>query len=427
MGKAFLPPKLNPLVLNTVQFLLPWLFKRGLHGLEIRFDDSVERLRPYLDDRLMLVPNHPTLEDPYVAFALSKHLKTPFRYVAAREIFDCMKSFQGWVLQRCGAYSLIRGKVDRESFSMTRKILANNIAPLVIFIEGEVSHGNETLLSFETGVLHLAFKSCEETLKKNPSLTSPPPFRVVPIAISYHCHEGTETTIKGAVKNLEEALSIDYSDDEVFSFEAIYARLHRIGQEVIGIQEQYLTLPSDDSVSLEQRILWVKDKMLVKMEQFLEIKPSADESYLSRIRSVRNKVDLILHTYSDDDNDAMSAYQHRIHDNLERVFQEFYEELGRLVTFLTFKEGFVLEGSYERTDDRILELLRRLEKEVFGGVKTRHPRTALISAGEPVVISDLLETYKSGKEQKAQLVTNISNQLEADLMSMIKKGIEKLG
>ncbi len=426
MGKAFLPPKLNPLVLNAVQFLMPWLFKYGLSGLEIRFDESVARLRPYLDDRLMLVPNHPTLEDPYVAFALSKQFKKPFRYVAAREIFDCMKSFQGWVLQRCGAYSLIRGKVDRESFSMTRKILANNIAPLVIFIEGEVSHGNETLLPFETGVLHLAFKACEETLKKNPSLTTPPPFRVVPIALSYHCHSGTQHTITEAVKNLEEALSIHPPKDEPFSFEAIYARLHHIGVEVIGIQEQYLNLPSESTMALDERIRLVKEKMLKKMEQFLEITPSPEESYLSRIRTVRNTVDSILQTYGDDDH-SMSAYQHRIHDNLERVFQEFYEELARLVTFLTFKEGFVLEGGFERTDDRILELLRRLEKEVFGGVKTQHPRTALISAGEPILISDLLDTYKAGKEQKKQVVADIANQLEADLMRMIKQGIAKLG
>src|SRR5581483_3921566 len=70
---------------------LDWLYKlRGTH--------------------CVLMVNHSDREDPTVTFEISRQAKENFIYLAARELFDENLGFRGWVMQRCGAYSVIRGK-----------------------------------------------------------------------------------------------------------------------------------------------------------------------------------------------------------------------------------------------------------------------------------------------------------------------------
>ena len=48
-------------------------------------------------------------------------------------------------IQALGGYSIVRGTPDRESFRMTRQILSQPGAKLVVFPEGEVYTQNDTL------------------------------------------------------------------------------------------------------------------------------------------------------------------------------------------------------------------------------------------------------------------------------------------
>src|SRR5262245_27573932 len=147
LGRAFLPPKNNRLVISLTKLLLPFYMQGPLGGLSVRISEAdLEKLRSFKGQRLLLLPNHPTGEEPFVIGEISRRLNESFNYMAARELFTWMGGFQGWYMQRAGAYSVIRGAVDRDSFAMTQKILTEGRNPLVIFIEGEMSHENDTLI-----------------------------------------------------------------------------------------------------------------------------------------------------------------------------------------------------------------------------------------------------------------------------------------
>ena len=76
--------------------------------------------------------------------------------MCARETFDrkiAGLKLRGFVMTRLGVYSVVRGAVDRDSFRMTRETLAKGARKLVIFGEGEISHQNETIMPFESGIV----------------------------------------------------------------------------------------------------------------------------------------------------------------------------------------------------------------------------------------------------------------------------------
>ena len=60
-------------------------------------------------------------------------------------------------MTRLGAYSIVRGAVDRDSFRLTRETLTKGEQKLVIFGEGEISHQNETIMPFESGIAQFGF------------------------------------------------------------------------------------------------------------------------------------------------------------------------------------------------------------------------------------------------------------------------------
>ena len=400
---AFLPPKNSPLVERLVKLILPWLFRGPMKGLRVVVPEAdLARLKAIKGKRMLLLPNHPSPEDPYILFDLSRQLDESFNYVAAREIFDHDYGARGWVLQHCGSYSIIRGKADRESFMMTKELLIAGMRRLVIFIEGEVSNENDTVIPFEIGVIQLAFKAQEELAKQSGDY---PGIFVAPVALKFFFDERADIAIEQSLRDLEAAVGLtDRAQDT-------YERIMKVSDKLLSVHERQMTLKPDPSLTLSGRIQRVKNRLLKKMELFLEITPPPEMSYLDRVRVIRNQMDHLIHTYHDPGH--LSDYETRMLEHLRGTFAEFYDDLERLVNFMTMDEGYLRD---RWTRERFVELLRRLEKEVYGAARIQAPRTVVVRVGDIFNLKDRFPEYQKDKKAVAQA---IASEIEADMTHLL--------
>lgn len=442
--RAFLSPIINPLVVTAIRLLLPFAKNKMLGGLSVHIaDEDLEKLRAYQGKRMLLLPNHPNGDEPLVLFDVSRRLNEVFNFVAAREVFDWEHGFRGWVLRRCGAYSVIRGAADRESFMMTKKILMQGLNRLVIFIEGEISRGNETLIPFEAGVIQLAFwaqeglakeysksqkKQAAQTLKSSSpseqyanSQNDYPEIYLAPIAIKYFYAPGSETAIEQSLQGLELAVGLEPPPSKDFAgvdesswklqSENWKQRIRLVGDAVLKVQEEIHKIEAFPETSVTERVHAIKNRMLKKMELFLDLKSDPNAQTLNRLREVRNTMDHLIHSYENPE--ELNAYQKRMIEHLRTALSEFYTDLDRVIYFLTYDEAYLQE---KQTPERFIDMLRRLEREVLGASKLSHPRTAVVKVGEIINLKDNFGDYEADKKK---FVKSLANQLEVDMEQLL--------
>lgn len=391
-GMVFRPPQPDPLFQRFIRFFLPLIFRHALNGFSVQVDSaSLERLRAIQDQRCLLLPNHPSQWDPWAMVEISRRLHENFFYLAAREVFDFHYGLQGWVFQRMGCYSVVRGASDKESFKTTREILSRNKGRLVIFVEGEISNQNDSLLPLEPGVLQLAFLSLQDLYKKaQKDLAQLPSLFVCPVAIKYfYDPHGLEKTIEKSIQSLERAVGLNAGDN------SLYERIRSIGTRVLEETAKQFGYPLSLEDSLYDQIRGLEHFMLTKMEQVLNLPDEPQLGYLDRVRRIRNRVDKVIKEIPED----QTAYQSRLHTHQKAVLKNFYWDLDRIVNFIAIYDGYIHP---EMTPERCVEVLRRLEREVFGVYHLTHPRTAVLQVLEPIDLKDRFEAFLQDKKKTSE-------------------------
>ncbi|MCE2402986.1 1-acyl-sn-glycerol-3-phosphate acyltransferase [Candidatus Poribacteria bacterium] len=398
----FKAPKPNMTAIKVANVLVPFANRLFLKGLTIDIDaESITQLKSTHGNPTVIVPNHAASEDPAVVFLLSKRLSQPFYYMAAREIFDKGKlgGIRSFVMQRLGVYSIVRGTADRNAFRTTRQLLCEGKWPLVIFGEGEISHQNDTVMRFERGATQLCFWAMDDIKKTNINK----PLYVVPIGIKYRYTHDMWNVIDTALTELERHI---LPSDARTPTER-YQRLRRIGTAILKTLADEYQFKVELTASLNEQIQGLKEQILSHAEKIMGI--HSDNDVLTRVRALRNLVDAEVYR----DVDEMTEYERKIHEEQLQKFQQFYPDLNRLVNFIAITDGYVAE---ENSPERYLEVIFRLEKEVFGTAKMRGPRVASIRAGKP---KNLLEHYDTYKSQKKETVEQITTELEIEVQNLV--------
>lgn len=416
--EPFYPPKSNPFMVWLAHSLNGWMNRVIAKNLTVEMSpEDIARLKQYQGESMLLLPNHPSNLDPYVMFSLSKMLKEPFNYVAAREIFDDHAGLQGLFLQALGCYSVIRGAADRESFKTTREFLKQGLNRLVIFFEGEVSHENDTLIPFEAGVLQLAFWGLEDRMKlwKEEGRDGEAKLWLAPLSIKYRYPATTEPLMMEALSELEEYVFHEFElKAHPRQGMAVYERIRALGNEMLRMQEQRLGLKSDEDLPLNDRLALLKERLLSKLEHFLDIPSKAEQDFLDRIRVVRNKLDKTIYTYGEPG--ELTDYQERLLNLTRKELTGFYDELGRLVNLLLLRDGSIAD---HKTLDRFVDVIRRLEREAYGSPKLNPPRTAFIRCGQ---IVNLADHYPAYQESKKKTIQSLALSFEQEIQSLIQLG-----
>lgn len=190
-----------------------------------------------------------------------------------------------------------------------------------------------------------------------------------------------------------------------------YQRVRAIGEKVLSIQEQAHQMVPLPGLTLTDRVEAIKNRILKKIELFLDLKPAANAGTLARLREIRNMMDKLIHIY--DDPGELTAYEQRTVEHLRLALREFYDDLDRVVYFLTYNESYLDENP---SPERLAEAIRRLEKEVFGLARLIHPRTAVVKVGEVVNLKEQFPEYEADKKG---FVKAMAEQLEHEMMAML--------
>ena len=387
----FKPPKPNTALIQVAKGLAPLVNRLFLKGLTLDIDaESIDRLKTTDGHPTVLAPNHAARVDPAVMFFLSKRLSQQYYYMTARETYGTGKfdGLRGFLMQRFGAYSIVRGTADRNAFRTTRELLSKGNASLVIFAEGEISRQNDTVMRFERGIIQLCFWAVDDMAKAEISK----PLYVVPIGIKYHYPQDMWSDIDAALTELERNIlpSADRTPIER------YERLRRIGVAIFKTLATEYQYKVDETLPLDVHIQKLKEQILSHAEQIMGIHSDAD--VLTRVRTLKNLVDAEVYK----DIEQMTEYERKIHEELLQKFQRFYPDLERLINFIAISDGYVAE---ERSPERFLEVIVRLEREVFSASKIRGPRVASVRVGEPKNLRECYDTYKVEKRETVEQTT----------------------
>lgn len=276
MTPSFYPPRLDRFLVRLAQFIAPcvtrWFFQFEL----VVSPECKEKIRSLKNQRLLILPNHPTFQDPIVMFELSAKLGQTFYYLAAYELFNGSGS---GIFQRLGVYSIRRGLVDRPSIAQTLELLTQPGCRLVVFPEGGCSFQNDTVMPFRVGAVQIAFQAMSKTLKRGEPL---PDLYVLPVSIKYRYTQDMSKAINQTLNRLEQALNL-----KVVAGSNPYQRLRAIAERVlVKVEQDYgLHTPETNQQHWDQRISVLRTHILKNCEQQLGIASNPNE--LARERTYR--------------------------------------------------------------------------------------------------------------------------------------------
>lgn len=394
----FIPPRDNPFFVRVATTTLPLLLNLIANVRDVRVrDEDMAHLEAVRPTRALLSPNHPTGNDPFVLMWLSRLLRQPFNYLAAREALDGLK---GWFMNQAGAYSVIRGAADRESLRATRRLLAEQDRKVVIFPEGEIYEHNDMLLDFQSGVAQIGFWALDDVTKLGKDRVMP----IVPVAFKYRCCDSPRQAIESGLRALEDALDLPPAPKST-----AYARLLRIGGVMTAAVEQDLGIKPAEDVELPDRIQEYRQRLMDRVAQAVGAKVAPELSPADQLHALFHD----LKEWVGELPESANAYQERLYRRRVEVATPLFQDLQRLRNFIS------VTGDYVRTDptaERFLDVLGRLEVEVFGEVRHRVPREAIVRVAPPIRLEERYEDYRANKRK---VVAEVTQQMEDTIRQML--------
>lgn len=386
----FYPPKLNPVFTRLIQSISPLVAYFAYQVELVVTAEDIAKIKAIEDNRIVYLPNHPTLDDGVVIFMLSARLGQLFHYIVAKD------NFKGWIgkfLQLIGAYSIKRGLGDRASISQTLELLQQPKSRMVIFPEGGCSYQNDIVMTFRSGAIQLPFSAMNQLVKKEGYL---PDLYLVPVSLKYRYTRQMNWVIEKSLSQLEEALNIQANTTEV------YPRLRAIAEKIlINLEREYGV--EGTKGDWNQRIEQLKDHVLYESEQQLKLTPKEHIPARERVYKIQSIID---------------STDKELTKEQEQTYQTLYRSAFRLLNFDAIYDGYVAENP---TPERFLETLITLEREVFQidrpSIKGR--RKAFISLGEPINLKDYFSAYQEDK-------TATVDSLAVRIQQTVQKNVDKL-
>lgn len=381
--RDFYPPLMNPALVRLCQWIVPF-YARVKNRVTLQVDStSLKVLNDLAGDRVLLMPNHPTYYDDWIAiFVLSAKLRKAYHYLAAHERF---RGLEGKLIQRLGAYSIRRGLGDRPSVTMTRELMMQPGCHLVIFPEGGCSYQNDTVMPFRFGAIQIAFQSLGKLQRQQQQM---PNLYAVPISIKYRYTQNMEPIIHQTLRGLETKLAL--APDPTATH---YQRLRVIAEHLMASFEKTYTLPplEPTSLTLNDRIHRLRTHLVSSCESRLSILSRPDQPVRERVYKIQSVLE--------EKAEILAVEDFWSYDLMHQV-------AINLLNFDAIYDGYVAASP---TPERFLDTLIRLERYVFNidYPPPKAHRQVLLQVGEPVNLRHYYEQYVGDRTQTVHLVTQI--------------------
>jgi hypothetical protein len=399
----FVPAKPSSLVRGSCRVAMPFLLsQRGVVGVDYDPAD-LERLRSLEGSRILLTPNHPTNTEPLLMFHLSCIVGQPFFFMATRDAFDTFWGLGGKLMSRLGAFSVMRGAVDRASYRAARELLKQPKAKLVVFPEGEVYSQNDTLLPFHSGIFQLAFWAQEDVVKAGRD----DPLYILPVALKYYYIEDITAEIEASLQRLATftGAAIEPSDD-------IYTRLRKVGQSMLySLEREYRITPGPtETEDLTRRLDAVKEAILVRVAAAAGVALPKGETLPERMRNLIH----VIETVTREEPLDKTPYDTELRRHQQKRARPLLHDLHRLANWIAVYDGYVKANP---TPERLADTLIRLERECFGEERFRGRRRCRIRLGEPLDLRSIWPAYE--KSRRGELV-RVTREIESRVAALLE-------
>jgi len=379
---VYRPPKYSRFWAPVLHFLSDALSLRRRHRVvQVKVTSGKDALleRHRAGDSLLIAANHSDHCDPHVLMHLSAHMKIPFHFMGAREIFEKALGLRGMLLQRAGVFSIDREGTDLRAIKEALRIVAEGRFPLVIFPEGEIYHLHETLTPLNDGAATIALRSAKKVAKESDGRR----VLIVPTAIRYTYVDDVSVALPAAMERLE--AHILWAPQTALD---LIERIYKFGEALLSLKEkEHLghTLKGE----LPERLPTFRELLLSKAEDIYGRDKKA-ETHPERIRRLRGRVREII--LSEDKPDA-------------DVLRECFRQLDRLYLAVQL---YSYPGQYLRgrpSVDRVAETILKLEEDVFGQATLRGRRRADVTLCTPIDVTDSLAAYRKDAKGTCHHVT----------------------
>jgi 1-acyl-sn-glycerol-3-phosphate acyltransferase len=344
-------------------------------------EEGFERVRELCDEghSLLLAPNHSDHSDPHVIMELaSRHGLHPL-FMGAREIFEVSPT-AAWALQGMGVFSVDRDGPDISAIKTAITILERGADPLVIFPEGEIYHHHRRLDPLNEGVASILLKAAARLEGGRKAF-------LIPVALRFHHHPSVEETFRDRLSKLEDR--IGWTPKPAMPLDE---RMVRLAIGVLALKETEF-LNRAGTGDIQERLSQLCDNLLTEVESRYP-KDAKASTPPERVRALRFRIRRRL---LDLEKPPTPTEREILLDDLDRVFSALQAH-----SYI----GDYLLG--DPTTDRRAEMIMKLEEDLLGFPTYPVPRSAIVTAGEPIAVSDLLTNgglpAKGGAEQLTELL-----------------------
>lgn len=390
-------PKDNPLVLSLMKAFWPVSMQLKFGPVSIKvIDDGIARLKALNTKRAILCPNHPSLLDADVMFALSEILREEFNYLAAHVLFYGHKGLNAFFLQHMGCYPVKRGVPDFHAFRTTINVLLRGKRKLVIFPEGEVSYDSDQLMTLEPGAAQIALAALDDLQEIKPEAT----IYVVPLAIKYFYRTDITRSLLKSMRKLEDELGIFPGDN------LLAPRIRDAAEALLGrLEIQYECLPIR-TMTLAERIQNLRIAILQGLAKRLGMKLPEAIPHLDWVHFLQKGLTDFA------GGRLVPAEQGEIIKH--EFIRNANKDIAHVLNFVSLDRNLPDANS---SQEDLAETIEILEREVFGHAYNKGPRIVIIKVGEPI---DLLTYSSQYKENKKKAIQSVRDQISNQLFTMLE-------
>lgn len=450
----FIPQSLNPVVVETVRFLLPlWMpWKLSITAVEAEnLEILVKQYQSFQagETRFLMAFRHPSTKDP---FAMSNMLwrlvpkearkagitfKTPTysHFIYDRGIPLWAGQFVSWLFPRLGGTPIFRGKADRVGLRAARDLFANSPYPIAVAPEGGTNEHNELVSPLEPGVAQLGFWCIEDLLKAGRSES----VNIVPLNIRYSYVSPPWTALENLMGKLEGQIGLSASSKTAPNLltdprsDALYGRVLQVGERLLQEMEQfysrYYHLPH--SQAWDEQANGIPDRnarLAFQLKQQLDIALQVAEAHfgLSAKGTLVDRCRRLEQAGFDriyrQDLEQLTPLERGMAD---WVAQEASLKIGhmRMVERLTMVSGnYILENP---TGDRFAEIILILWKIMaYLQGKDPHtppvlgPQTLKMTIGEPISVTERWPIYTENRRSAKTAVNDLTKTIQIALEEM---------